>query len=285
MKMEANLAGVPVGGRHPVRIMGVINLSPESFFKNSVQLKARSLIREVKTMTRDGADFIDVGAMSTAPYLKTAISEKEEARRLAWAIPIIRDHSDCPISVDTSRPRPAEMALHLGAQILNDIHGLWGQGLKGPLLKGFSGFILMAHPDWLARPSRDPILNVHRIFKSIAKKTHAFKLDQNRIVLDPGIGFFRYPHIPWWQWDLNVLGHLHRLTKVGFPLMVGVSRKSFLGHILGGQPPEDRLPASLAATLVAVQNGAAMIRTHDVKATKDAIITGEWFLKKASRKA
>ena len=279
MANQAEIGGVKIGSGAPVRLMGVINLSPESFFKGSVLTKSRALADKTKTMTQAGADFIDVGAMSTAPYLKTNISEEEEAKRLAWALPIIRKNTSCPISVDTSRAKPAEAALKYGAKILNDITGLASQPGIQALAHDFDGLILMAHSLRASERPKDPVGETARIFKKILHDAHRLKIPAKKIVLDPGIGFFRFSQIPWWQWDLKVIKGLKQLGRLGPPLLIGLSRKSFIGHLLGGKPAEDRLAGSLAATLVAVQNGAAIIRTHDVEETKRAIAIWNEFRK------
>src|SRR5258708_3997244 len=151
MKCAASLAGVPVGSGYPVRIMGVINASPESFYQGSVRTSGHDIGRVAAKMQGAGADFIDVGAMSTAPYLDTEISEIEEAKRLYTAVRSIRRHTRIPISADTSRALPAEAALRAGAKILNDVTGLRRDPELRLLAKKFDGVILMAHPSGLTR--------------------------------------------------------------------------------------------------------------------------------------
>jgi len=279
---QANLAGIHVGDGYPVRVMGVINLSPESFFKGSVLTQSRHLAKTAEEMTLAGADFIDVGAMSSAPYLKTQISEEEESKRLSRGLSIIKKNTNRPISVDTSRVKPAEVALKAGAVILNDITGfamtVTSQRFRpalGNIAREFQGVILMAHPVWLPHPSPSPIKDVIGILTKSLRQAERLKIPKSRIAVDPGIGFFRYPKINWWEWDVAVIRRLQQLKTLGRPIMVGLSRKSFIGHILGGKPPEDRLAGSLAATTAAVWNGAAIIRTHDVKETKEAIKIAE----------
>ncbi len=279
MKNRATLSGVRVGDGFPTRLAGVINLSPESFFKGSIERRGRSLAKRAREMSEAGADIIDVGAMSTAPYLKTAIGQKEEAKRLAWAIPIIRDHSPLPISVDTSRILPAETALKAGAKILNDVTGLAADPRLKEVIQEFDGWILMANPVHLSRPKKEPIQSIQSILSRILAKTKEYGLPNNKIVLDPGVGFFRYDGIPWWRWDVNIIRNFSLLKKLGRPLMVGLSRKSFIGHFLNGLPAEKRLAGSLGATIVAVQNGASIVRTHDVRETKEAILLAELLMR------
>ena len=123
MGAYANLAGLEVGDGYPVRIVGAINVSPESFYKGSVAADEETLRQRAERMAAEGADMLDVGAMSTAPYLETAISEAEEIRRLAWAIGVLRSVVALPISVDTKRYRVASAALDAGAAVINDVSG------------------------------------------------------------------------------------------------------------------------------------------------------------------
>lgn len=267
----SKLAGISVGVKYPVRIMGVINVSPESFYKRSVPRNERSLALISQQMQKDGADFIDVGAMSSAPYLKTQIPEWEEARRLEWAVRIIRKNSALPISIDCFRSGPAAAGLGAGGKILNDITGLRGDPRMGRVAKYARGVILMANPIAILKKIKSPILTVKYILQHALSVARENSIPLSHIVLDPGIGFFRNEKISWVKWDLQVLRDLEKLRGLSAPILVGVSRKSFIGKITGKKNPEDRLAESLAATTIAVMNGALIIRTHDVKATRDAV--------------
>lgn len=271
----ATLAGLAVGDGHPVRLMGVINVSPESFFKGSVASTSRAIGRAARQIAEAGADFIDVGAMSSAPYLDTHIPEREEARRLAAAVAIVKNEADLPISADTFRAGPAEAALAAGARILNDITGLKGDPAMGALARHAEGLILMAHPARAQGAPKGPVKTVIQALREALAAAQAHKIPPRRLVLDPGIGFFRKMKIPWWKWDVAVLGQLADLKSLERPLLVGVSRKSFIGQLLGGAPPDERLAGSLAAAAIAVLNGANIIRTHDVAETKQAIRVAE----------
>jgi dihydropteroate synthase len=266
------LANVSVGRNAPVRVMGVINLSPESFYKGSVSASTTALLKTIRTFERDGADFIDVGAMSTAPYLKTQISEALETERIIAALTLIKKHTALPISIDTMRARPALAALEAGADILNDVTGLRGDPLMPFVARQFNGVILMAHPSGIKNKiTAQPIPTTLSLIKTSVQRARDAGIPATRIAVDPGIGFFRGMKTPWWKWDLAVLAGLKEIERLGYPVLAAVSRKSFIGKILGGVPPEERLAGSLAATKIAVLNGATIIRTHDVKATKQAI--------------
>jgi dihydropteroate synthase len=271
MSAIADLAGLKVGAGFPVRIMGVINVSPESFYKASVQNR-RSIQKAVRELEEQKADVIDIGAMSTAPYLRTKVSEEEETERLAWAVRSVRSVTRLPLSIDTSRPGPTLAGLKAGADILNDVTGLAGGAAMWSAARNARGLILMAHPSAVGSPaSSNPVMTVRRILEDNLERAAAAGADPARIVVDPGIGFFRNSFLEWWQWDLAVLRGLDRLITLPAPLLIGVSRKSFVSQILEGRAPEDRLAGSLGATVAAVLAGAAMVRTHDVAETRDAV--------------
>lgn len=259
-----------------VKIMGVINVSPESFYAGSIPKTEDALAKRAVQLTTEGADMIDVGAMSTAPYLETKISATEEADRLGAAVKIIRAKTKLPISIDTSRFEPALAGLQAGATHLNDVTGLNSDAKLLPLLRHFKGVILMAHPSASANGKHlTPIIKVKKILAAAIQKAVKNGVKRSRIIVDPGIGFFRDEALPWWQWDLDIISHLKELGSLKCPLLVGISRKSFIGKLMGGAPPEKRLEGSLAVTRIAVQNSATWVRTHDVKETKLALIKGE----------
>jgi dihydropteroate synthase len=254
-----------------ITLVGAINVSPESFYPASVPRTDAALARLARQMQQDGADVIDVGAMSTAPYLKTHISDREESRRLTRAIRVIRRAVNLPISADTSRASVAQTALAAGAAFLNDITGLHGDPGYASVARRARRVILMAHPHGLKKAARSPLAGVEACLKSTLRIAAQANIPATKIVIDPGIGFFRDTRWPWWKWDVEVLKNLKRLKELKLPLLVGVSRKSFIGALLGEKKPSDRLAGSLAATLLAVQNGASWVRTHDVKATRDGL--------------
>jgi dihydropteroate synthase len=270
----ANLAGVEVGDGFPVRLVGAINVSPESFYKPSVAADENALRSLAERMVAEGADLLDIGAMSTAPYLETHISEDEESRRLTWAIRLVRRTVPVPLSADTTRSRVALAAIEAGARIVNDVSGLRGDPATAEVIAASAtGAILMASES--TANAADPIQEISNLFGESLRRAEAAEIARDRLVVDPGIGFFRRTALPWDQWDCAVLRRLGELGSLGRPILVGVSRKSFIGKILGRQDPVERLPGSLAATVVAVLNGAHLVRTHDVGSTRDAVRMAE----------
>ncbi len=274
----AKIANVAVGGKNPVRIMGILNTSPESFYKKSVSTSKTLIKNTVKQMESEGADFIDVGGMSTAPYLSTTISEKTESKRILNAIKIIQNFTNLPISVDTCRANVAKDALEIGVEIVNDISGLkYDKKMQAVISEFTPSLILCAFDSKISLGN--PITTTKKLLREsimIAKKSH---ISLEQIVLDPAIGFFRktgkgsfYTKIKsdWLERDLLILKNLNKI-KQNHPLLISVSNKSFIGKILGKENPTDRLFGSIAAETVSVMNGADIIRTHNVEATKDAI--------------
>lgn len=270
------IAKVSVGGKNPVRIMGILNTSPESFYKKSIRTTKTQIRNSVKEMENDGADFIDVGGMSTAPYLSTMVSEKTESKRILEAVKIIQDVSNIPISVDTCRAKPARDALENGVEIINDISGLKYDEKMKDVISDFSpSLILCAFSSKMVTGNLMSTKKLLQESLKIAKKSH---VSSEKIVLDPSIGFFRkkgngpfFTKIKsdWVKRDLTIIQNLNSI-KGNYPILISVSNKSFLGEILQ-KDPSDRLFGSIAAEAISVVNGADIIRTHNVNATKDAI--------------
>ena len=280
------IANVGVGDKNPVRIMGILNTSPESFYKKSVHISNNDIKNSVKQMESDGADFIDVGGMSTAPYLSTIVSEKVETKRIVNAIKIIQNFSNLPISVDTCRANVARIALEHGVEIINDISGLKFDNKMQDVISDFSPSLILCAYD-SKTVSGDDVVTTKKLLKEslkIAKKSH---ISNDKIVLDPAIGFFRktgqgpfFTKIKsdWIKRDLTILQNLKSI-KQNFPILISVSNKSFIGNILEFENPTDRLFGSIAAESISVINGADIIRTHNVGATRDAVIIASNLLK------
>ena len=268
---RATVAGVSVGDGLDVAVVGALNVSPESFYSGSVVTDADRLLRAAQAMAEAGAAWLDVGAMSTAPYLEARIPETQEADRLHWAVSLLTAKLDIPVSADTSRVLPARAALESGARLLNDVSGLAADaGLARLAADAGAGLVLMAAPAAAPAPGA-PIETVRASLAGSLARARAAGVPDDRILLDPGIGFFRDPAIAWPEWDCRVLAGLPTLRNLGRPLYVGVSRKSFIGALAGAPDPADRLPGTLAATAAAVLGGAHVIRAHDVAETAQAV--------------
>jgi dihydropteroate synthase len=274
MVHRAILAGVSLGHGLPVAVMGALNVSPESFHPGSVHTDTDDLVAAARAMVDAGAALIDVGARSTAPYGASTVSDREERERLARAVEALAGKVAVPISVDTARPASARAALDAGAQVINDVSGLRDHEVAAIIRERGAGAILMAFPG-PAPSGTGPAETVKALLKEALERARAAGIPDERVVLDPGIGFFRNEAITWDEWDSAVLAGLGDLESLGRPICVGVSRKSFLGAIVGRPRTDDRLAGSLAATAVAVWNGAALVRAHDVAETVDAVRIAE----------
>jgi dihydropteroate synthase len=273
--IRAALAGVHLGDGLPVAVMGALNVSPGSFYAGSVVAGGDDLLRAAERMEREGASLLDVGAMSTAPYLSGSISASEEAERLGWAVGILASKLGVPVSADTSRAEPARAALGAGAAIINDVRGLTADPALAPLVAGAgAGLIIMASERGGAE-GQPPVDAVMELLEESLRIAIQAGISDQRIVVDPGIGFFRRRGIAWHEWDCEILAALGRLRDLDRPVCVGVSRKSFVGEIAGEADPGRRLPGSLAAVAAAVLEGANLVRAHDVGETVQAVRVAE----------
>ena len=284
-----------VGDDLPVAVMGVINVSPESFHSGSVYQGEEAIVRAALGMVEAGASLIDVGARSTAPYLDTAIDVATETARLARAVELLAPKLPVPVSADTARLEPARAALDAGARVINDVSTLSDPLLARLVASSGASLIIMASPRppdategapairrprgrWISGgPSAvpSPVAVIEDLLGDGLRRARIAEIPLHRIVVDPGIGFFRDAGIEWHEWDVRVLGALDELRELGRPICVGVSRKSFVGAIVGRAHTGDRLAGSLAATAIAVMNGAVVVRTHDVAETRDAVRVAE----------
>lgn len=270
MFLRADLSGVKIGIGESVKVMGAINLSPESFYKGSIASGVEEALLIAERMVEEGASIIDIGGMSTAPYLETHVSEEEEKRRV---LPVVRKLKDLgvPISVDTQRYGVASAAVEAGATIINDVSGLSDERIADLVASHDLSLILGAR----GKPeSGDPLREIRRMLREVLRRAEGIR--EERIAVDPLIGFFRNSELPWYVWDSIVLRGLRSLLILGRPICISVSRKSFIGAVTGVRDPEMRLPGSLAATAIAVYNGASLVRTHDVKETMQAIKVAEF---------
>jgi len=271
-KIFTVIGDLKIGDGLPPRIMGVINVSPESFYKGSVKVGKDELIDEALKQLRDGASIIDIGGRSTAPYLRTEVPLEVEIRRVVWAVRSLREAGiRALISVDTMSSKVAEEAIKVGADLVNDVSGLKNDPGMPHVIKEYGlPVIIAAHPTHPVE-GLNPVKAVINALSESLRIASSAGIDVEKLIVDPAIGFIRPKNPPWYVWDSVVINGLRELRVFKRPILVGVSRKSFLGAITGRGRPEERLPASLAATAIAVYNGAHILRTHDVKETVDAV--------------
>lgn len=269
--------------RNSVKIMGVMNVSPESFYKHSIKTNVNSISTYVKKLENDGADIIDIGAMSTAPYLDTVITPKIEISRLKKAINIIRNNCQLPVSIDTPRAGVAEEALEMGANAINDVCGLkYDPKMAEIVAKHNIPVILGAYEKKPSKIQTAKSLSTKRILYDSITIAQKAGIKKTNIIIDPSIGFFRkegnnpfftkITKIPWYRRDIEIIFNLKELAKLSFPICISLSNKSFLGKLMNLEINERLIP-SVIMEVIAVINGATVIRTHNVKETALALHT------------
>jgi len=270
--------------------MGIINVSAESFYQDSIKTTTKDIALTAKTMERDGANIIDVGAMSTAPYLDTVISAEEEILRMSHAIRIIKKNCNLPISIDTPRAVVAKEAIGLGVEAINDITGLkYDEDMayviaesKLPVIVG--AYNIRNDKESLQQWAGGTITGTKKLIRESLSIARVAKIKDDNVIVDPCVGFFRsegknpfftvMKEYPWYIRDLEVISGLEQLRTFSNQICVSVSRKSFIGRLLTIKP-EDSLIPSIASEIICVRKGAKLIRTHDVKETVQALLISE----------
>lgn len=275
--IEGKIGKLAIGDSQPVRIMGVINLTDDSFYSSSVRRTLAEVNAVAARMEEEGADIIDLGARSTAPYKQFDISVSAETEILSDAVRSVVRTVNIPVSADTTRFEPAKAALEEGAELLNHVYGLKGADSEkiGELIaSGNCCLMLTAHED-VPPPVRSGETPMDRVINALAESLalcDKWGIPRNRLTVDPGIGFFKDDKITNVEWNTDILANLERIREFSLPICVGLSRKRFLGQLIGERPPEERLSASLGGSAIAVYNGIHMLRTHDVSQTKEAAL-------------
>ena len=275
------LGNLVVGRKNDITIMGILNISPESFYKKSIKSTKSQIAQHLCDMEENGANIIDIGGMSTAPYLKTIVSEKIESERITKTIKIIQNLSNIPISVDTCRASVAKDALELGIDVINDISGLkYDRNMPKVVEKYNPSLILCSYSKKIVK--RNFVNETKKFLNESIKIAKTAQISKDKIVIDPAIGFFRrssdvknnlpYTKIThdWVQRDIEIIKKLKSL-KTTYPILVSVSNKSFLGKLLGKEDPVDRYTGTTIAEMFSIINGASIIRTHNPKITSDVI--------------
>lgn len=252
-----------------VRIMGVVNVTPDSFSDDGRLADASAAVARCEQLLRDGADILDIGGESSRPGARQ-VSFQEEADRV---LPVIDAalRLGCPVSLDTTKPELMRLALRMGVDIVNDINALQSPGAIDAVAAHASCGVVLMHmlgkPETMQEQIRysDVVADVRTFLQGRADALTCRNVSAQRIVLDPGIGFGKSV-----ENNVELLARQRELLSAGYPLLVGWSRKSTLGA-LTGRPVGERQSASVAAALASVQNGAKVIRVHDVAATADAL--------------
>jgi dihydropteroate synthase len=258
-------------------VMGVVNVTPDSFSDGGAFLEPHRAVERALQLLEEGADIIDVGGESTRPGKKERVTPQMECDRVLPVIEKVRKQApQAVISVDTYRAATAKWCVDAGAEIVNDVSGLaWDAAMAAALAKMKCGVVLMhmrGRPEeWRNLPPLpDPTSLVRKEMGEIAERALGAGIARERVVLDPGFGFGK-------SFDENypLLAKFGELQELGFPLLSGTSRKSFIGKTLAkygeDAPPESRLCGSVAAAVASVMKGAHIVRVHDVKETVEAV--------------
>jgi dihydropteroate synthase len=264
--LDARGVALPLGKR-PL-IMGVINVTPDSFFEESRHPKAPDAIATASRFVAEGADIVDVGGESTRPGHVPIDAEEELGR----ALPVVRELSrsiSVPISIDTYKAKVAEQALAAGAKIVNDVWGLSRDPAMAATVAAHGAAIVIMHNREKADPALDIVDEIEGFFGKALERAAAAGIRNDRIVLDPGIGFGKTL-----EQNLAILARLEEIVGLGFPVLLGVSRKSFIGKLVPSGPGE-RLPATIAANIIGALAGVSIIRVHDVAAHVQALKIAE----------
>ncbi len=259
-------------------IMGILNVTPDSFSDGGKFLDPDDALRHAEEMVRDGADIIDVGGESTRPGF-TPVSESEEADRTSEVIERITSSFDIPVSIDTYKAAVAKSALEAGASMINDIWGLREEFEDIPdvpcrqeisaLVKDNDAAICLMHNSRTEYPERHQEENyISRIKKELSYNLSLAKragIEENRIILDPGVGFGKTQ-----EENVLILKEMEAFSHMGFPMLLGASRKSVIRNILGGEE-ESLFNGTLFTTALAAAAGFCFVRVHDIKGNKDMI--------------
>jgi len=259
-------------------IMGILNVTPDSFSDGGKFYSTDVAVKHAIQMEKEGADIIDIGGESTRPGSK-AISLDEEMNRVIPVVEELVKKIKIPISIDTYKSKIAKKALDLGANMINDISALRGDKNLASIVADYDVPICLMHMKGEPRN-----MQINPVYDDVVRETHDFLKERSEyaisngikkenIIVDPGIGFGKRTG-KGIEDNCEILRRLSELKDLGFPIMVGASRKTFIGNICGGDKPlpvTDRLEGSLATACIAIFNGADIVRVHDVKETRRCV--------------
>ncbi|MBO5043191.1 MAG: dihydropteroate synthase [Clostridia bacterium] len=248
---------------HRTYIMGILNVTPDSFSDGGKFNQMDAALYHAEEMIRDGADIVDVGGESTRPG-HTVISDDEEISRVAPVIEAIKSRFDIPVSIDTYKGKVTEAALKAGADLVNDIWGFKFDHKVAELTAQYGAACCLMHNR--SEPTYQDYLNdVVADLKECVRIAKDVGISDDKIILDPGVGFGKT-----YQMNLEIINHVDVLHSLGFPILLGTSRKSVIGQTLN-LPTDQRVEGTLATTVVGVLKGCAFVRVHDIKENKRVI--------------
>jgi len=259
--------------RASVRIMGILNVTPDSFYDGGRFADRESAFRRGLELAAQGADIIDIGGESTRPGSEP-VSEQEEMDRVLPVIEAVKREITVPLSIDTTKARVAEEALKAGADMINDISGLTFDTEMAAVAARYGASLVLMHMQ--GRPGtmqdnpryNDLVGEITAFLGAAAQAAMDRGVSRDRIILDPGIGFGKTL-----EDNYRIINRIGEFRTLGYPVLVGLSRKSLIGKLYGEN--EDRLPATIALNMAAVRNGADIIRVHDVREHRLALMSIE----------
>lgn len=253
-------------------VMGVLNITPDSFSDGGLFMDSAQALAHAKQMVQDGADIVDVGGESTRPGAKL-VSQEEELRRVKPVVDLLV-REGIVVSIDTQKPGVAEECLQKGASLVNDVSGLKNEAMAQIVARHNVPVVIMHMKGTPQDMQQDPayergvVEEIKEFFRERIQKAKEAGIQD--IILDPGIGFGKTL-----EHNLEILRRLSEFKDLGYPLLIGTSRKSFIGKLMGNAPPEERLEGTIASMIVAVMNGARFVRVHDVKECKRALLVAD----------
>ena len=272
--MHRDTAIAPGSGTHPLErllgerrpiVMGILNLTPDSFADGGRFVDPATALAHAERMIAEGADIIDVGAESTRPYpgMRPISADEELARLMPVLTQVVA--LGAPVSIDTIKAQVAARALAAGAAIVNDVWGLQRDPEMAGIVAAHDVPVVLAHNREKVDPELNILADIEDFFSRSLEIAWRAGIARGRIVLDPGIGFGKTP-----EQSIRAIAGLSRLRAFGLPLLIGLSRKRFINAVVPSAP-QDRLPGSLAGAVLAVLEGAAIVRVHDVAETVQAL--------------
>ncbi|MCL4786115.1 MAG: dihydropteroate synthase [Verrucomicrobia bacterium] len=262
----------------PTLVVGIVNVTPDSFSDGGQFLAPDKAVAHALRLVEQGAEILDIGGESTRPGAEP-VSASEESRRVIPVIEALVDRVRVPVSIDTLKPEVAQAALAAGASIVNDVAAnREDEAMWRVVAEAGAGYVCMhmqGTPQTMQRAPAyaDVVREVANFFRDRIERLSAAGVDRTQVVLDVGIGFGKTL-----EHNLQLLAGLRGFTKLERPLLLGVSRKSFIGKLVGAESPASRLPASLACACLAIEGGVTMIRAHDVAETVQAVRMAEAIL-------
>ncbi|KXZ39737.1 dihydropteroate synthase [Alkalithermobacter thermoalcaliphilus JW-YL-7 = DSM 7308] len=245
-------------------IMGILNVTPDSFSDGGEFIDKDKALNHAKSMIKEGADIIDIGAESTRPG-SLEISEDEELKRLIPVLDNICNNIDSFISIDTYKSGVAKKVLEYKVDMINDVWGLQRDKEMANVIAHYGAYVCIMHNQSHTNYPKDIIQSIKEFFQNSIKIAQRAGIKDEKIILDPGIGFGKT-----YEQNIEVMRRISELKQIGYPILLGTSRKSMIGKILD-LPPKERVEGTIATTVMGIMQGVDIVRVHDIKENLRAI--------------